>query len=150
MSVDVRGMEMEVFREFALLMNNDVVFIALLYLISFIFVDKRRIKEFSIYFFGAIVFTFLSKELFYKERICGLSIADCPTNSAFPSGHALMSFASAFYFYKDKDSFLLISIFAFIISISRVYIGVHSITDVIGGFSFALFYFSLWWKNAGL
>lgn len=57
-----------------------------------------------------------------------------PTSFSFPSASAALSFAvfGAFLFNKNKYS-VLIGIFALIIAFSRIYVGVHYFTDVLGG-----------------
>ncbi len=142
---------MYLFEEFAKLINNDVLFIILITLIGFAFIGTmHRRKKYLLYLFGSVVITALFKFIFFHERTCMLSIIECPSSPSFPSGHAMISFAMAFFFYKDRDSFFLMTILSFIIALSRLYLGVHNIEEISAGFVFALFYFSLWWKNGKL
>lgn len=57
-----------------------------------------------------------------------------PTSFSFPSSNAALSFAvfGAFLFNKNKYS-ILIGLFASIIAISRIYLGIHYFTDILGG-----------------
>ncbi len=111
---------------------------------------KRKIKEglvFIFYFLVAIAASIGLKFLFYEERVCYYDIVECPKNSAFPSGHAFLSFVVALFFYRKRKLFALFVALALLISVGRLVIGVHFPKDIIGGFAFSVFYFSLWWKN---
>ena len=59
---------------------------------------------------------------------------------SFPSGHTCASFASAFVYYRllPRKYGILTMILAVLISFSRLYLGVHYPTDVLGGFFIGL------------
>lgn len=73
-------------------------------------------------------------------------IGKIPTSFSFPSGNAALAFAvfGAFLFSKNKYS-IFIGIFTLIAAFSRIYIGVHYFTDVLGGMTLGLLsaYFSV-------
>lgn len=73
-------------------------------------------------------------------------IGKVPTSFSFPSGNSSLSFAvfGVFLFSKNKYS-IIIGIMALIVALSRVYIGVHYFTDILGGAILGLFsaYFSV-------
>lgn len=64
-----------------------------------------------------------------------------PFGYSFPSGHTSASFASAFVYYRmlPKKYGIPALILAALIGISRLYVGVHYPSDVIGGILVALF-----------
>lgn len=70
---------------------------------------------------------------------------------SFPSGHTCESFASAFAIYKCKEVFpkkwrIAAMVLATLIALSRLYVGVHYPTDVLGGLIVGLFSGWAGWK----
>lgn len=75
-------------------------------------------------------------------QIAELMILTHPESSfSFPSGHTANSFAVALIYYRmlPKKYGITAVVLATLIGLSRLYIGVHYPTDVIGGFFVALF-----------
>jgi len=79
------------------------------------------------------------KDLFQRPRPCQIMsdlrlLVDCGSGYAMPSSHAANSFAQAAFFgtLAPKSRWYLI-IIAFLISISRVFVGVHYPGDVLAG-----------------
>lgn len=127
---------------------GSVYFIVFSFLILAVFLFKKRAKKATVAVFltligsGALIFIF--KDFFSRERPFGCSFEkDC---FSFPSGHATI----AFYFYgmlfnlstrfikmRKRYAFLLggiLSLLIFLIALSRVYLGYHFLTDILGGF----------------
>jgi membrane-associated phospholipid phosphatase len=75
-----------------------------------------------------------SLKLFFQEpRPCNEYLKmSCPEDYSFPSGHAAVAFAFAF-FSIGTVAFPFYYVAAFLIALSRIYLGVHTLTDVIGG-----------------
>ena len=96
------------------------------------------------------IFQLILKNIFARNRPVDINLIE-ETGYSFPSGHSLT--AMAFYGFiiyliynsklpkRSKNIYIsLFSLLIFIVGISRVYLGVHFFTDVIGAFSFSLFY----------
>ena len=70
------------------------------------------------------------------EAVEGLTrLIEAQSDYSFPSGHAGASFAAAviFFLYLPKKFGVPALVLAFLISFSRLYVGVHYITDVLAG-----------------
>jgi len=81
----------------------------------------------------------LLKEYFARPRPCNvltdvLTPLGCTGSFSFPSNHALNNFAAAMFFYKlfPKLKWVLF-IGASLVAISRVYLGLHYPSDILGG-----------------
>lgn len=119
---------------------------AFLILTVFLIRKKRKKAAFTVFLIlvASASLIFLFKNTFSRPRPFGcLSSRDC---FSFPSGHTTI----AFYFYgmllnlttrffklKKKTVYLLgviLGLLIFLIAISRIYLGYHFLTDIIGGF----------------
>lgn len=73
------------------------------------------------------------KEVFQEQRPCNEYLkVSCPADYSFPSGHATVAFAFAF-FSLGTVAFPFYYVSAFLIAVSRIYVGVHVLNDVVGG-----------------
>lgn len=122
--------------------NTNVVFI-----IAFLFlIIKRNYSSFILSFLALITPTimFIIKSIIARDRPNILRIIEIGGYS-FPSGHSMISVAIYGYFiyytFKNVDNLILkylicsiLSLLILLIGISRIYLGVHYPSDVIGGY----------------
>ena len=74
------------------------------------------------------------KPVFEVPRPEAVRFVTCTTGYSMPSGHSLMSFALATFLHPRAGKYkLLVWAFAIIVSLSRIFIGVHYPSDVIVG-----------------
>ena len=80
------------------------------------------------------------------ETIPQLSVLiPLPSDASFPSGHACSSFAVANALFRNRKGKWewCLYILAGLIAFSRIYVGVHYITDILGGIFIGLVFSSL-------
>ncbi len=74
------------------------------------------------------------KPIFAVPRPEDIRFVTCTTGYSMPSGHTLMSFASAVFLHPRAGKLkVLVWVFAVLVSLSRVFIGVHYPSDVLVG-----------------
>lgn len=103
----------------------------------------------------------LTKAFFQRPRPLGIPLV-LASGYSFPSGHALITvvfFGLLFALLAKKLPFSLfqkrllaffLSIFLFLIGLSRIYLGVHYLSDVLFGWGMGVLWFFLWYRGEKL
>jgi undecaprenyl-diphosphatase len=109
--------------------------------------------------FGAVFLTEFLKLVFNRDRPDILNRLTSEFTLSFPSGHATASFVLfpilAVLFYDQTDVstnykrlvVFVLSIFPFVVGYSRLYLGVHYATDILGGSIVGLTFASIFYYN---
>jgi len=131
-----------------------VILLSIIFLI--LLKDKKLAASISINLVLVYLINVIIKEIVARPRPEILRLVH-ETSYSFPSGHAMVS--AGFYGYLiyiaykklSKKSLrntviALLSILILLIGISRIYLGVHYATDVIGGFIIGIIYLVLYIK----
>lgn len=116
----------------------------------FIFKDKKINISIVVNLIIITILNNLIKIIFMRVRP-DINPLVIETSYSFPSGHSMISMAFygyliyIIYTHKNNIKFkwilvTILSILIFLIGISRIYLGVHYTSDVIGGFSFSIAY----------
>ena len=113
--------------------------------ISILFILKNELRKTGIILITALLLTTIlgeglikhivkRKRPFVKMNICDQLIIGTPSTYSFPSGHTASSFAASAVFLtiNSKISVLILLISTFI-ALSRIYLKVHYVSDVICG-----------------
>ena len=115
----------------SLIINNKIIY-GIILIGIILFLEKKRdkrIKLFTSLILVSIVGVVL-KEIFAIPRPCGeLALKAVCDGYSLPSIHAATAFTLALGFLDDKK-YVLILIFAILVSLSRLYLGVHTFFDI--------------------
>lgn len=115
-------------------------------LVTVIFLCFKRTRRAGIYSACALIGSLVINNLILKnligrvrpyELVEGLKCIVAPARDAsFPSGHTGASFSSAVSMYRQVPKRLAVFfiVLASLIAVSRLYVGIHYPTDVLGGF----------------
>ena len=132
--------------------GNAKTLIALSLILFCVLIYKKKIYNsllLALSMAGGFLFEFLTKLIIHRARPENALMA--ASGYSFPSGHATISiifFSVMIYSFKDylknvilKKSFIIANIIIFLlIGFSRIYLGVHWLSDVIAGFALGLFW----------
>lgn len=133
----------DIFFSFFSLQGSSIIIWALIIFIITLLEEKHD-KKFILYFFisfltTALLVNVLLKNIFQRPRPLPnikyeVVNKTCPKDYSFPSGHAATAFASAAVLsHFDKKRRWFYYLVAFLISLSRIYLGCHYLLDVVGG-----------------
>lgn len=149
----IRCDELDFFMKFITSFGNTTTIFILLFVVVFLLIKMIKNKKLAFFFFGSLVLNVLINQL-----IKALVRRERPINSliyvggfSFPSGHSMVSMAFygmlIYIFYKlmknNKFKWLVMSLcglLIILIGFSRIYLGVHYLSDVLVGFSVSLLY----------
>ena len=133
---------------FRIITNFGDIYIPIVILVCILIFLKNKwifILQTSSYAFAGLV-TLIAKLMAARPRPID-ALIDIPRSYSFPSGHTLTSvvfYVTLIYLLtyksmrrKRQKLMLLMFAFALLIAVSRVYLGVHYFSDIIGGFIIA-------------
>ena len=130
--------------------------IVLSILLLIIIKDKKIPLLISLNLICSYVLNILAKEIFTRPRPEGINLIE-ESGFSYPSGHSMVSMAYygfiAYLIYKRQTNKLIKSIIIIsllivilLVGFSRIYLGVHYLSDVIGGFLLSIFYLMIFIK----
>ncbi|MCX6090477.1 MAG: phosphatase PAP2 family protein [Candidatus Atribacteria bacterium] len=116
-------------------------------LLSFIYwcVDKKLGIRLSIVIFCSLYVNYTLKDFFHFPRPqgAGIRVMDFPEGESFPSGHAQSGATVSFFLariFRKWWWYLLAGMITVLISLARVYLGVHYPRDVVVGALLGIFF----------
>jgi len=149
---NIRTKNLNIF--FRIITEFGYIYIPSSIIVIFFIISKKRIKPITLLCSTIILglFSFLSKYLVLRARPIN-AIIKLPNTTSFPSGHSMSSLV--FYltlsyiitYNKPKKVriiyYLLSIILSLFVGFSRIYLGVHYFSDVIGGYIYGIVLFIL-------
>ena len=137
-------------------LGNYTVMIPIIIIFYLFNKDKSFNKYFTINLISVFLSNFIVKSIIRRDRPIDINLI-IENGFSFPSGHSMVSFAFygflIYYLYhtdlKKPLKYSLMALLGFIIlliGLSRIYLGVHYASDVIGGFLLAFIYLVIYIK----
>lgn len=116
------------------LLDNDLIFMALILGCAVIFENGKKRNLVLVSLVCIFLIGFLLKIVIHQPRPCLVvpSKIECPSSFSFPSNHSLVSFALVAALWKKPQNWLF-ALFAIFVAFTRIYLGVHTFFDVLGG-----------------
>jgi len=152
-----QGMSMSIFMNFMSYLGSATVLITLTVAILLIAKNKKNASKIAINLILVFLLNRLLKAIFRRERPSVFRLAE-ETGYSFPSGHAMVSIGYYGYiiyliykYVKNKKArniiISLLALLILLIGISRIYLGVHYVTDIIGAYIIGLVYLYIFIKK---
>ena len=137
-------------------LGNYTVMIPIIIIFYLFNKDKSFNKYFTINLISVFLSNFIVKSIIRRDRPIDINLI-IENGFSFPSGHSMVSFAFygflIYYLYhtdlKKPLKYSLMTLLGFIIlliGLSRIYLGVHYASDVLGGFLLAFIYLVIYIK----
>ena len=137
-------------------LGNYTVMIPIIIIFYLFNKDKSFNRYFTINLISVFASNFIVKSIIRRDRPIDINLI-IENGFSFPSGHSMVSFAFygflIYYLYhtdlKRPLKYSLMALLGFIIlliGLSRIYLGVHYASDVIGGFLLAFIYLVIYIK----
>ncbi len=116
------------------IIDNDFVFLAIILLLAFVNEQGKKRNRLIITLALLFLLGTTLKYIVHEVRPCVIipSKIECPNGYSFPSNHTLMAFGLAYAIWKKPNGWVY-SLFALFVAFTRVYLGVHTFFDVLGG-----------------
>ena len=137
-------------------LGNYTVMVPIIIVLYLFNKDKSFNRYFTINLVSVFLSNFIVKSIIRRDRPIDINLI-IENGFSFPSGHSMVSFAFygfiIYYLYytdlKKPIKYGLMTLLSFIIlliGLSRIYLGVHYASDVIGGFLLAFIYLVVYIK----
>ena len=148
----------------ALILITNIASATTLIIITCILLITIKNKKIPLYIFFNLFFSFtinsIAKVFFSRPRPTGINLIE-EVSFSYPSGHSMigMSYYGFIAYllyktYKHKPStpilIFLIILMILLIGFSRIYLGVHYLSDIIGGFLLSTTYLMIFCKNISI
>jgi len=145
-----QSLNMTLFMRFMSYLGSATILITLTIAILIFAKNKKGASKIAINLSLVFILNRILKAIFRRERPSVLRLAE-ETGYSFPSGHAMVSIGYYGYiiylvyrYVKNKRArniiILLLALLILLIGISRIYLGVHYATDIIGAYIIGLIY----------
>lgn len=131
-------------------LGGALVLVSFSILIALFIKNKKISMAIFINLLLAVLLNLFTKEIFQRERPLADNWLTSEIGYSFPSGHSAVSMAYygflIYLIYTKLNSkykwplIILLSIIILFIGISRIYLGVHYLSDVLAGFLFSIIY----------